>query len=150
MAQLLSELCLWTSQYHHELHLGCFAAAALAFASSSFLEAHGLIPDATAHLDAHTWGTLAIVSGAETISVERAVVRIKRVLAKWPRSYVLHVDLKPPLCGDASSARLSRHTVTCFHPYAIRALHASRALRSLRSLRSLRVRCLWPTFTPSQ
>lgn len=46
-----------------------------------YAQVHGLIPDASKALDLKQWGTLATISGKETISTERAVILIAHVHA---------------------------------------------------------------------
>lgn len=42
--------------------------------ATAYAKAHGLIPDADATLDLSQWGTLATISGKETITNERAII----------------------------------------------------------------------------
>lgn len=44
--------------------------------ASAYAKGHGLIPDAGSLLDLKEWGTLATISGKETISNERAIILI--------------------------------------------------------------------------
>lgn len=59
--------------------------------ATAYAKGHGLIPNPEAALDLKQWGTLATISGANTISNERAVVLIANV-------HFLMVSLCATLC----------------------------------------------------
>jgi hypothetical protein len=42
----------------------------------AYAKGHGLLPDAATFVDFKTWGTLATISGKETISMERAIILV--------------------------------------------------------------------------
>jgi hypothetical protein len=42
----------------------------------AYAKGHGLLPDASTFVDFKTWGTLATISGKETISMERAIILV--------------------------------------------------------------------------
>lgn len=47
--------------------------------ATAYCKGHGLIPDPETLLDLKTWGTLATISGASTITNERAIVLVANV-----------------------------------------------------------------------
>jgi len=47
--------------------------------ASAYAKGHGLIPDAETTLSLKEWGTLAIISGKDTISMERAVIMVANI-----------------------------------------------------------------------
>lgn len=47
--------------------------------ATAYCKGHGLIPDADTFLDLKQWGTLAIISGKDTISTERAIVLVANI-----------------------------------------------------------------------
>mmetsp|Transcript_2359 Transcript_2359/g.3158 ORF Transcript_2359/g.3158 Transcript_2359/m.3158 type:complete len:217 (+) Transcript_2359:80-730(+) len=53
----------------------------VAIIATGYAKGHGLIPDATMPLDLKDWGTLAILTGKDTLTNERAVIMIGHVHA---------------------------------------------------------------------
>jgi hypothetical protein len=47
--------------------------------ATAYCKGHGLIPDPDTALDLKQWGTLAIISGKETISNERAIILVANI-----------------------------------------------------------------------
>lgn len=65
----------WGPSVHAEKWNGRHAMFGWLFiCASAYCKGHGLIPDAETTLNLKEWGTLATISGKETISMERAIV----------------------------------------------------------------------------
>ena len=65
--------------------------------ATAYCKGHGLIPDAGTLLDLKQWGTLATISGKETISNERAIILIANAHAF---GVGLMATICPPSFGD--------------------------------------------------
>ena len=65
--------------------------------ATAYCKGHGLIPDADAMLDLSKWGTLATISGKDTISSERAIILIANAHAF---GVSLMATICPPPFGD--------------------------------------------------
>lgn len=65
----------WGPSVHAEKWNGRHAMFGWFFiCASAYCKGHGLIPDAETFLSVKEWGSLAIISGKETISNERAII----------------------------------------------------------------------------
>lgn len=62
--------------------------------ATAYAKAHGLIPNAEAALDLKEWGTLATISGANTITNERALILIAN-------AHFFGVSLMATICPPA-------------------------------------------------
>lgn len=64
----------------------------------AYMKGHGLLPDAATAVDFSTWGTLATISGKETISMERAIILVANMHFF---GVSLMATLCPPPFGDS-------------------------------------------------
>mmetsp|Transcript_11602 Transcript_11602/g.17033 ORF Transcript_11602/g.17033 Transcript_11602/m.17033 type:complete len:226 (+) Transcript_11602:51-728(+) len=70
----------WGPSVHAEKWNGRHAMFGWVFiCATAYAKGHGLIPDAETTLSLKEWGTLATISGKETISMERAIILIANV-----------------------------------------------------------------------
>jgi hypothetical protein len=66
--------------------------------ASAYCKGHGLIPNADALLEFKEWGSLAIISGKQTITNERAIILIANVHFFFVS---LTATICPPAFGDS-------------------------------------------------
>lgn len=66
--------------------------------ATAYCKGHGLIPDADTLLDLKQWGTLATISGKDTISNERAIILIANAHFF---ALSLLATISPPAFGDS-------------------------------------------------
>jgi hypothetical protein len=101
----------WGPSVHAEKWNGRHAMFGWFFiCASAYAKGHGLIPDADMALDLKEWGTLATISGKETISNERAIILIANVhfFGVSLLSTIAPLGFTDPLLLDPSSPSYDR------------------------------------------
>ena len=87
--------------------------------ATAYCKGHGLIPDADLPLDLKEWGSLAIISGKETISNERALILIANVhfFAVSLLSTIAPLPFTDPLLLDPTSPSYERAAARNSEPF---------------------------------
>jgi len=87
--------------------------------ATAYAKGHGLIPDADVPLDLKEWGTLATISGKETISHERAIILIANAhfFAVSLLATICPLPFSDPLLLDPSSPQYARAVARGKEPF---------------------------------
>jgi hypothetical protein len=110
----------WGPSVHAEKWNGRHAMFGWFFiCATAYCKGHGLIPDADMALDLKEWGTLATISGKETISNERAIILIANVhfFGVSLLSTISPLGFTDPLLLDPSSPSYDRAMARNSEPF---------------------------------